>query len=329
MRVPHLELPMPDHARRARVVAVVVAWNRENLLRRTLDGLAAQVRPADAVIVVDNASTDQSGRVATAHPVVTEVVTMPRNTGGAGGFTAGIARAIEQHAAELVWLMDDDTEPSPTALDALVSALARYPGGACLAASRADWHDGREHPMNTPRRRLRASMEERRAAALLEARPVRTASFVSVLIDVQPIREEGLPVADYFLWNDDFEFTARLLRRRVGLYVPASRVTHLTARFGDSTEDPGRRFYNEVRNKIWTFTRSDAFAPWETALYGASTLIRWTRTVARSTNRGVVVAEGWRGLRAGLRSPRSTTDVLADTPVSADVTRIETGARRE
>ncbi|MDY6214363.1 MAG: hypothetical protein SPH79_07730, partial [Schaalia hyovaginalis] len=48
----------------------------------------------------------------------------------------------------------------------------------------------------------------------LGARQIRTASFVAVLIDARAIREEGLPVADYFLWNDDFEYTARLLRTR-------------------------------------------------------------------------------------------------------------------
>ena len=39
-----------------RVIAVVVAWNRAALLRETLDGLAAQTRPLDGVVVVDNAS---------------------------------------------------------------------------------------------------------------------------------------------------------------------------------------------------------------------------------------------------------------------------------
>ena len=37
-----------------RVIAVVVAWNRAALLRETLDGLAAQTRPLDGVVVVDN-----------------------------------------------------------------------------------------------------------------------------------------------------------------------------------------------------------------------------------------------------------------------------------
>lgn len=311
---------------RVRVVAVVVTWNRQDLLALTLDGLSAQTRPPDAVVVVDNASTDDSGAVAGAHPVVTEVVTMPCNTGGAGGFAAGIARAIEGQAADLVWVMDDDTVPSARALEALMAARRSYPGAVSLVASRADWHDGREHPMNTPRRRFRSSRADSRAADLAGSRPIRSASFVSVLFDATAVRSVGLPMADYFLWNDDFEFTARLLRHGVGLYAPSSRVVHLTKTFGDSETDPGPRFYNEVRNKVWVFTRSDALSPVERVLYGASTMARWGRTVARSEDRRSLAAHGWRGLRAGLRPPRSTTEVLADTPVAADVKRIQAGA---
>lgn len=319
---------MAGSDRRQSVVAVVVTWNREDLLALTLAGLAAQSRPPEAVVVVDNASTDGSGGVAARHPVVTEVVTMPRNVGGAGGFAAGMARAIEGHAADLVWLMDDDTVPSPEALQELLRARDAYPGEVRLVASRADWHDGREHPMNTPRRRVGISRAADGAAAHAAARPVRSASFVSVLVDAAAVRRVGLPVADYFLWNDDFEFTARLLRGGVGLYAPASRVSHLTKTFGDSEADPGARFYNEVRNKLWVFTRSDALAPAERLLYGASTLARWSRTLGRSRERRALVSHARRGARDGLRPPRSTTEVLADTPVAGDVARIEAGAGR-
>lgn len=316
--------PKPRH----RVAGVVVAWNRRDLLVQTLDGLRDQTRPPDTVVVVDNASSDDSGAVAAAHPAVTEVVTLPRNTGGAGGFAAGLARALERHAADLVWLMDDDTLPTAGALEALLAARDSYPGEVALVASRADWHDGREHPMNTPRRRFATSRAARAAAELADARPVRTASFVSVLLDADAVRAVGLPLADYFLWNDDFEFTARLLRRRVGLYVPSSRVVHLTARFGDSTADPGARFYNEVRNKVWTFTRTNALNPAERVLYGAATMARWVRTAGRSTDRRALTGHGLRGLRAGLRAPRSTVEVLADTPVAEDVRRVEAAAGR-
>lgn len=311
-----------------RVVAVVVAWNRRDLLGRNLDGLAAQTRPCDAVVVVDNASTDDSAAVASAHPVVTEVVRMPTNTGGAGGFAAGIARAVVRHAADLVWIMDDDTVPTPGALAALLSARERFGGGVALCASRADWTDGREHPMNTPRERVGLTPAQRAAAAAIGARQVRSASFVSILLDAAAVRAEGLPRADFFLWNDDFEYTARLLRGRVGLYVPASRVHHLTKTFGDSGADPGPRFYNEVRNKLWTFTRSGALSPAERVLYGGSTLRRWARTLARSGDRRALLAHAARGLRDGVRAPRSTEEVLAGTPVADDVATVERGAAR-
>lgn len=311
-----------------RVVAVVVAWNRAELLARNLDGLAAQARPVDAVVVIDNASTDDSAAVAAAHPVVTEVVTLPANTGGAGGFAAGIARAVVAHGADAVWIMDDDTVPTPGALAALEDARARYPGPVAVAASRADWHDGREHPMNTPRERFGLVRAQRRAAASVGARAIRSASFVSILLDADAVRAEGLPCADFFLWNDDFEYTARLLRCRVGLYVPASRVHHLTRVFGTSEADPGRRFYQEVRNKVWTFTRSPALGPVDRLLYGGSTLARWARTVARSPQRRALCGYAWAGLRAGVRPPRPTTEVLAGTPVEAEVRALETEAGR-
>ena len=54
-------------------------------------------------------------------------------------------------------------------------------------------------------------------AALAGARQIRTASFVSILLDARAVREISLPRTSYFLWNDDFEYTSRILRGRVGL----------------------------------------------------------------------------------------------------------------
>src|SRR5690606_8643445 len=114
------------------VVAVVVAYNRRDLLIRALDGLAEQARPCDAVVVVDNGSTDGSGERAAAHHLRPDVLTLERNTGGAGGFAAGLAHAVLARGADLVWLMDDDTVPTPTALSALLDARARYAGRPAL-----------------------------------------------------------------------------------------------------------------------------------------------------------------------------------------------------
>lgn len=309
-----------------RVLAVVVAHDRAALLRECLDALARQTRPLDGVVGVDNASADATPAVLRAHPVVTDAVRLPRNVGGAGGFAAGIARALAR-GADLVWLMDDDTVATPVALSALLAARASYPGTPALLAARAVWRDGREHPMNRPRARAFLSRAQRRRAAAVGCRPVRTASFVATLLDARAIRADGLPKAAYFLWNDDFEYTARLLRRRVGLYVPAAVVVHKTRAFGDATADPGARLVLEARNKAWALGRSSAFDPLDRLAYTGSTLLRWARTVARSPRPGRALARIARGLAQSARPPAPTVAVLAGTPVAGDVEEVERMAR--
>lgn len=327
---------MPTHQpregeARERVVAVVVAYDRRDLLIEALDALKNQTRPVDRVLVVDNASPDDSAVVAAEHPVRATVLELARNTGGAGGFAAGMAHAVDELDADLVWLMDDDTIPTPTALEELLAARSAYDGPVALLGSRVVWHDGRDHPMNTPRRRPGATVVQRTRAQAAGAVPVRSSSFVSMLVDTRAIRYHGLPVADYFIWNDDFEFSARLLRNGTGLYVPASVVEHRTKAFGATDADPGERFYFEIRNKVWMLTRSGALAPEERVLYTGASLRRWARTIRRSRSRGTLVRVGLRGLRDGVfRAPRASSRVLREAgTVRRSVTAIENGAARE
>jgi rhamnopyranosyl-N-acetylglucosaminyl-diphospho-decaprenol beta-1,3/1,4-galactofuranosyltransferase len=293
------------------VAAVVVTYNRRDLLLQSLAAIRKQTRPADAVLVVDNASTDGSAAAVRDRFPDVEIVSLRENTGGAGGFAAGLSRALSR-GAELIWLLDDDTVPEPDALEALLDAHSGYPGPApALVASRVVWTDGRDHPMNSPRPKPLRTAAEQRAAEQVRCIPIRSASFVSVLVAADVCRQRGLPVADYFLWNDDFEFTTRLLRGNVGLLCAASVVVHKTRTFGSTDADPGGRFFYEVRNKVWMLTRSRSLSPLEKLLYGGSTLRRWARTFARSDNRAVLRRALLRGLHAGLlRRPRPTEGVL-------------------
>ncbi len=295
-----------------RVVAVVVTWNRRGLLVEALAALAAQSLPPVAVVVVDNASTDGTTELLRSDYGHLELVHLTANTGGAGGFAAGIERALTC-APDLVWLLDDDTIPTESAAERLVTAWSTYPGERpAVLASRVVWTDGRDHPMNTPRAKPGARAAERRSAAAVGCLPVRSASFVSIACDAGRIRERGLPVADYFLWNDDFEYSTRLIRGGVGLAVPDSLVVHKTAGFGSTDVDPGERFFFEVRNKVWLFTRSTGLTPAEKLLYGGSTLRRWARTFARSADRGTLARGLARGLATGLATrPRPNGEVLA------------------
>lgn len=301
------------------VVAVVVTWNRRDLLGECLAAVLDQTHRPDRVVVVDNASDDGTAavleRFARDDPDTVEVVTLTRNTGGAGGFAAGMERALD-HDPDLVWLLDDDTVPTPGAVAGLVHAWRAYDPGSPrphVLASKVVWTDGRDHPMNTPRRRPRVGEAGLAAAEAVGAMPIRSASFVSMMCDARVVRERGLPIADYFLWNDDFEYSTRLIRGGVGLYVPASLVVHKTRTFGSTDADPGERFFFEVRNKLWLFRRSRGLSGAEKVLYSGSTARRWVRTYRGSRDRPTLRAALMRGLRAGLRGrPRTNRVVLGE-----------------
>lgn len=303
------------------VAAIVVTHDRRDLLDEALTALGAQTRAPDRIIVVDNASADGTAAMVADRFPDADLLVLARNIGGAGGFSAGIARALDGDAA-LLWLLDDDTVPGPGALEALLAAREKAATGEdgppALVASRVVWTDGRDHPMNTPRPKPRATAAESRIARAAGCVPIRSASFVSVLVDAAVVRERGLPVADYFLWNDDFEFTTRLLRGRRGLLCPDSLVVHKTRAFGGTDADPGDRFFFEVRNKIWLFTGSPGLAPPERALYAGSTLRRWARTFAVSSDRTVLRRAMVRGVRDGLFTrPRPTATVLRENGVES------------
>jgi GT2 family glycosyltransferase len=312
------------------VIAVLVTYNRRELLLEALSAVYAQSRAPDAVIVVDNASTDGTGAAVRARFPASYLVQAEQNTGGAGGFAYGIALALA-HDADLIWLMDDDAVPQADALREMLAARDGYRGPSpALVASHVVWTDGRAHPMNTPRTKPFASKAEQAAAAATGCRPIRSASFVSVLVDADLCRRRGLPEADYFLWNDDFEFTARLLRGNRGLLCPASVVVHKTAAFGSTDSDPGQRFFYEVRNKIWALRRRGSFSVFERVLYGGSTVRRWARTFARSRDRAVLGRSLIKGFAAGLWTrPRPPEEVLAAAGLAVP-TRVdpEVGARR-
>jgi rhamnopyranosyl-N-acetylglucosaminyl-diphospho-decaprenol beta-1,3/1,4-galactofuranosyltransferase len=298
------------------VHAVVVAYQRRDLLRAALTAISGQTRAVDQIHVVDNASTDGTSQMVRDDFPTVALHVMPRNTGGAGGFAAGLAFAIDA-GADLVWLMDDDTVPTPTALAALLEARDRYVGPApALMASRVIWTDGRDHPMNTPREKPRVSPAERRAARKVGSLAIRSASFVSVLVDADVVAAIGLPQADFFLWNDDFEFTTRLLRGRIGIWCANSVVEHRTKTFGDTGADPGERFYFEVRNKMWTFFRSDGLAPTEKVVYAGSTARRWVKTFAGSHDRATLLQGLRRGMSDGLfHGPTPTHEVMEQAGV--------------
>lgn len=272
--------------------AVVVTRDRLALLRECLDAVRAQTRRPDRILVVDNASSDGTAAFLAEQEDV-ETLCLRENRGGAGGFHAGLARA-RATGAEWAWLMDDDTIPRPDALEALLRP--RDPE-AILRASVAVWKDGRLHPMNVP------GIERERVEPLIEAAPqrllpLRTATFVSLLVHRETVDRFGLPDARYFIWSDDIEYTARVTRGGGRMVLACdSVVEHRTAKPHTAVTDAGDRFYYHARNTLF-MVRGRSWS----ALEKASLLYLLALTSAQYVRGGGSVRVVARGLRDGLRS---------------------------
>ncbi|BBL93411.1 glycosyltransferase family 2 protein [Thermus thermophilus] len=282
-----------------KVCAVIVTYNRKALLRECLKAVLSQTRPPDHVLVVDNASTDGTPEMLQEEFPQVEVLRLPENQGGAGGFHEGMKRAYEQ-GVDWLWLMDDDTIPKAKALEALLEA-ARLPldPRPRVLASRQLLPNGLPHPTTAfvnptdPRHpflwlRLRPRY-----------RPIRWALFTSVLLHRSLVEEHGLPHKAFFIWEDDLEYTARALRRGLGLQVRDSEVIHKSASkpYISATTGENRLFYG-VRNRIWVL-RSPAFGPLGKAFLALQLLFGLLTYLAFHPSRKSLQEIG-RALRAGL-----------------------------
>ena len=208
------------------VAVVVVTYNRADLLRGMLAGLAGQTRAPDAVIVVDNASTDHTAHVldeSTLRGLAR--LTMTENLGGAGGFQAGLRAAYEQ-GYDRVWLMDDDVVPAPDCLERLMAV-----DEACLMAVR---EDTRGHLVEKAATRfdLRNPLAIRPKTGMVEteyaersAMPplveLENVAFEGFLLRREVVTRIGLPDAAFFIFYDDVDFAIRA--RRAGYRIWAVR----------------------------------------------------------------------------------------------------------
>jgi rhamnopyranosyl-N-acetylglucosaminyl-diphospho-decaprenol beta-1,3/1,4-galactofuranosyltransferase len=209
------------------VAIVVVTYNRADLLAVMLDGLAALERPADAVIVVDNASTDHTPDVLAAASRVRglQIVREAKNLGGAGGFHHGVQIAYQQ-GFDRIWLMDDDVVPAPDCLsvllaqdaDCLMSVRENADGTLIeLAATRFDLSSPLAiRPKTASVVSTYGSRAEMPALVRLE-----NVAFEGFLIRRRVIEAIGLPDPSFFIFYDDVDFALRA--RRAGFDIWAIR----------------------------------------------------------------------------------------------------------
>ena len=197
----------------ANIICVIVTYNRLELLKEAVCAVKNQTIALNRIIIVDNNSTDGTNAYLAeiSNDPVFQIVTMPQNVGGSGGFSEGIKQAAF-HRPDWIWVMDDDTIPQPNSLERLL----QYDNSKKIGFiySHVVWTDGTPHLMNqgkltddqTSKLALFGNDEE----LVKNCDIAEMASFVSLLVRGNIPWKLGLPYKEFFIWCDDAEYTRRI-----------------------------------------------------------------------------------------------------------------------
>lgn len=243
--------------REKRICAVVVTYNRKEMLMTCIKKLLMQEGAQCDILVIDNASTDGTKEY------IASLVDRERvkykstvyNIGGAGGFRVGMEIAVLM-GYDLIWLMDDDTYVYKDSLITLLNADEDLKSDYGFLSSIADWKDGTLCNMN----RQRVSITRPISDYSFDLVKIKMASFVSFFIKSSTILEVGLPIKDFFIWADDLEYSRRISKKHTCYAVIASHVLHnmrSNHKVGIEAESRDRlwRYKMLYRNEVYIYRR--------------------------------------------------------------------------
>lgn len=240
------------------VCAVVVTFNRKEMLKENIEALKAQSYKDLKILVIDNASTD--GTKEYISDLIDEQKVFYFNTGanlgGAGGFNYGMKQAVIL-GCDYVWVMDDDCIPNKDSLKALYDNAQKLNNNFGYLSSEVLWTDGTPCNMNIQK----ISLGTRVDTSKTELTKIQLASFVSLFVKREIIEEVGLPIKDFFIWGDDWEYTNRISQEYDCYYCPDSVVVHKCAKNSGvdiSKEDTNRidRYKYAYRNECYLYRKN-------------------------------------------------------------------------
>lgn len=201
-----------DAGEKVPATAVISTWNKASDVRENLTSLRAQTRLFRSVIVVDNASSDETARMITDEFPEVRLIVMPNSAYGAcETFNVGFASS----RTELTAILDDDIIMSPGWLERSAERLAKEPSTTAILSTKIVEPEMPESYRSSPGINTERYMSTFRGCASL----ARTG----------PLREAGYYDERLFIYGNERDLTCRLLARgyRV-LQFPTAEVFHKT-----------------------------------------------------------------------------------------------------
>ena len=241
-----------------KIAAIVVTYNRKKLLELCLTALENQTVPLSSIIVVDNASTDGTNEWFDSSVFMSNLkfiyLKLDNNSGGAGGFNAGLQYA-HKHSYDWSWIMDDDALPERNALEELIKVVKspiNIYGSIAVEGQYTSWITTL---LNDRRKYSTTNLTEIPDSATVSFLP-----FLGLLISKEIIEKIGLPDPGFFIAADDVEYCLRAQTKGAQIIVAGkSRINHPKSthykfnfffkKIGCLKLTPWKRYY-DVRNRM-------------------------------------------------------------------------------
>lgn len=200
------------------VCAVVVTYNRLNLLKECIDSLRVQTRKLDEILVINNSSTDGTLEWLNEQKDLT-VITQP-NSGGAGGFHTGIKTAYEK-GHDWIWCMDDDCITNREALNNLLNCdkFSEENVYSSVVLSKENNNRLAFPLLDNYTHMVYNSLSDIQFPKIYGAN-----FFNGVLLSKQIIGKIGLPRKDMFVRGDEIEFYLRIIKKNISIFTVVQSI---------------------------------------------------------------------------------------------------------
>lgn len=237
-----------------KITTIVVNWNLRDETARCLDSLQA-AGLACRVILVDNGSVDGSGpALKLRHPEL-ELLMLPKNHGFGQACNLAIREALARPQCEYIFLLNNDADIDPNALEELLQAAKAHPRAGIFgpkiyhrSPARKIWYAGASRRKGV----LAARAIGRGQTDLGQFDCIQPVDYVfgaAMFIRRSVFESIGLFDSRYFLYLEDLDFC--LTAQQAGfsiLFVPRSRVWHTIS--ASTAGDLPHRRYHQIRSTI-------------------------------------------------------------------------------
>jgi len=238
------------------VTIIVVNWNGGDHLRQCLECLSLQTLRPEQIVVVDNASTDNS---VNSIPPMDNLTVHPLDYNM--GFAGANNLAISLCATRYVVLLNPDAFPEPEWLQRLVEAADAYPDVAAFGSRQMkhgepDIKDGVGDTYHLSGLVWREGFGRRLAESDRQIKEIFSPCAAAALYRLEALEQAGGFDEDYFCYSEDVDlgFRLRLLGYR-SVYVPDAIVYHVGSASSGGQKSDFSVYYGH-RNLVWTFVKN-------------------------------------------------------------------------